>query len=353
VISDVCGDVLVEGPFLRCELHTKRLDVLLGEHRRPVGLVHVLFQPADHQILECVGRDVPLAPEAVRIDETDHVVELVWLPLVRRPGQEEEAIGVLGDCLSDAVAVRPVDCVATSPCREVMRLIEHRDIPLFVEILEGGAHVVLFREIDRGDDPVVLRPDVLAWFALPGCLNVVSLVHHVLAVELLAHLFLPLDGQRRWRDDQDPFGPVTGDQFLDNDGRLDGLAEAHLVANQVAMVVGVQNLVGGLDLVWLDIDAAPFERNEPIVPVGKVEPGGVESQLKLVVAVELFLPHQVADRIEFLDLERCGTLFQAIFGMDREQTGAPVPVVDLRDLAVPTRKLDQIANLEATVAVSH
>jgi len=38
-----------------------------------------------------------------------------------------------------------------------------------------------------------------------------AVVDDEVAVEFLAHFLLPLDGQRRRRDDEDSFGAVTGD----------------------------------------------------------------------------------------------------------------------------------------------
>lgn len=111
--------------------------------------------------------------------------------------------------------------------------------------------------------------------------------------------------------------------------------------------------MGGLDLIRLDVDPAALKGDEPVLAIGEVEPGGVEPEVEAVTAVELFLSYEVADRVELLDPERCGALLQPILGVDPEQTGAAVTVVDLRYFAAAARKLDQVTDLEATVAVSH
>ncbi len=121
-----------------------------------------------------------------------------------------------------------------------MGLIEDCYVPLLVEILEGiddrdsarlGVIRGLLREVDGGDDEVFLFPDVLVGVGLPVCTDRLAVVDDEVAVELLAHLLLPLDGQRGRRDNEYPIGPVACDEFLDNDAGFDGLPEANLVAD--------------------------------------------------------------------------------------------------------------------------
>ena len=84
-----------------------------------------------------------------------------------------------------------------------MGLVEDRNVPLIVEILEGiedgdavrlGVVDGLLREVDGGDNEVLLLPDVLVGVRLPVCTNRLAVVDDKVAVELLAHLLLPLDG---------------------------------------------------------------------------------------------------------------------------------------------------------------
>jgi hypothetical protein len=85
------------------------------------------------------------------------------------PGKEKERIGVIGDRLDDLVPLGPLDrIVARPPSSEVMSLVEDGNIPLLVlERIENGDAVGLgvvrglLREVDRGDDEVLLFPDVL------------------------------------------------------------------------------------------------------------------------------------------------------------------------------------------------
>lgn len=59
---------------------------LSGEHTSPVGVVYVIFQPADHQVVEGIRRCLGLVAEPVRIEQANQEVELVGLPLVGRTG---------------------------------------------------------------------------------------------------------------------------------------------------------------------------------------------------------------------------------------------------------------------------
>ena len=40
------------------------------------------------------------------------------------------------------------------------------------------------------------------------------------------------------------------------------------------MVVGVENLLGRLDLVWFDLDAVAGQREEPVILQGEIQPDG-------------------------------------------------------------------------------
>ena len=238
-----------------------------------------------------------------------------------------------------------------------MSLVEDRDVPLLVEILEGikdrdavrlGVVGGLFREVDGGDDEVLLLPDILVGVGLPVCTDRLAVVDDEVAVELLAHLLLPLDGQRRRRDDEHPVGSVACDEFFDNDAGFDGLPEADLVANEVTVVVGVQNLVGGLYLVRFDLDAVAGQREEPVVLVGEIQPDRPLSKVEMERGVGLAGREAVDKRIEFLDVRETAGEFAelATRGVDVEEMTAIGPFLDLRNLTAPAGEFDLIADLE-------
>ena len=238
-----------------------------------------------------------------------------------------------------------------------MGLVEDRNVPLLVEILEGiedgdavrlGVVCGLLREVDGGDDEVLLLPDVLVGVGLPVCTDRLAVVDDEVAVELLAHLFLPLDGQRRRRDDEHPVGPVAGDELFDDDAGFDGLPEANLVADEVAVVVGVENLVGGLHLVRFDLDTVAGQREESVVLVGEIEPNRPFSKVVVERWVGLAGREAVHERIEFLDVREAAGEFAelALRGVDVEEMPTVGPLLDFRNLSTPAGELDLIADLE-------
>jgi hypothetical protein len=83
------GDVLVEPTLLGRHRNGKGLDPFLGKHPCSVRLVHVVFQPADHQTRQCVGRDLTLVAEPIGIEQAHEIVELVGFTLVWRPGEKQ------------------------------------------------------------------------------------------------------------------------------------------------------------------------------------------------------------------------------------------------------------------------
>ena len=134
------------------------------------------------------------------------------------------------------------------------------------------------------------------------CTDRLAVVDDEVAVELLAHLLLPLNGQRRRGDDEHPVGSVACDELFDDDPGFDGLPEADLVTDEVAVVVGVEDLVGGLHLVRFDLDAIAGQREEPVVLVGEIQPDRPLSKIVMERGVGLARCEAVDKRIEFLDV---------------------------------------------------
>ena len=240
-----------------------------------------------------------------------------------------------------------------------MGLVEDRNVPLLVEILEGiedgdavrlGVVGGLLREVDGGDDEVLLLPDVLVGMGLPVCTDRLTVVDDEVAVELFAHLLLPLDGQRGRRDDEHPVGAVAGDELLDDDPGFDGLPEADLVADEVAVVVGVENLVGGLDLIGFDLDAVAGQREESVVLVGEIESDRPLSKIVMERWVGLAGREAVHERIEFLDVREAAREFAklALRGVDVEEVTVVRPILDFRDLSAPAGELNVVTDLEVS-----
>ena len=69
--------------------------------------------------------------------------------------------------------------------------------------------------------------------------------------ELLAHLVAPLQGQARRAHDDDRAGPVAQEELLDDQARLDGLAQADVVGQQQIGARGRERPAQRLELVGL------------------------------------------------------------------------------------------------------
>ena len=106
--------------------------------------------------------------------------------------------------------------------------------------------------------------------------------------ELVPHLLLPLDLERRRADDQDLPGTVPDDQFEGDHPRLDGLAQAHVVSNQQVDPRHLDRPDHRVKLVILDVDARA-ERGLDVADIrqGRRSPAdGIEEGVELVGRVE-------------------------------------------------------------------
>jgi len=164
---------------------------------------------------------------------------------------------------------------------------------------------------------------------------------------MLAHLLLPLNGQRRRRDDEHPVGAIASDELFDDDAGFDALPEADLVADEVAVVVGVEDLVGRLYLVRFDLDTVAGQREEAVVLVGEIQPDRPLSKVVMERGVGLAGREAVHERIELLDVrEAVGEFAElALRGIDVEQMTAVGPFLDFRDFSPPAGELDVVADL--------
>jgi len=67
----------------------------------------------------------------------------------------------------------------------MMGLVEHCYVPRDIEVAERLKHVVLFGEVNRGDDAVFLQPHVLVGMGLAMRSDSLSIVDDEIPVELL------------------------------------------------------------------------------------------------------------------------------------------------------------------------
>ncbi len=144
-------------------------------------------------------------------------------------------------------------------------------------------------EVDARDEPgeVVPRVDVDA--PLPPQVSHQFAVHDAeVEAELVPHLLLPLDLERRRADDQDLPGPVADDEFQGDHPRLDGLAQAHVVGDQQVDPWHLDRPHHRVKLVVLDVDAGAERRLDvPHIGRGGSPPAdGIEEGVELVGRVE-------------------------------------------------------------------
>jgi hypothetical protein len=106
--------------------------------------------------------------------------------------------------------------------------------------------------------------------------------------ELVPHLLLPLDLQRRGADDQDAPGTVPDDEFQRRHAGLDGLTQAHVVGDEQVDPWHLDGPHYRVKLVVLNVDAGA-EGGLDVLHVGGrggTPAHGVEEGVQLVGRVE-------------------------------------------------------------------
>ncbi|MNX65018.1 hypothetical protein D3C86_960590 [compost metagenome] len=197
-------------------------------------------------VLDEAGAEALEASEHALAQQFDQVVQLEQRVLDRRGGQEELEAGLEG--LDELVG-------CGLGVLEAVRLVYHQHVPLAGGDLLGVARVLGGVE---GDDQALVRPPPLEGFV------VVLVGDHEGLAELGLHLAAPLGRQRRRGEDQDVLDQVADQVLLEDEARLDGLAEAHLVGEDGAAVHAVDGSHDRVDLVGQDLDAARLELVEAL-----------------------------------------------------------------------------------------
>ena len=108
--------------------------------------------------------------------------------------------------------------------------------------------------------------------------DLVAVQDHELEREFLAHLLLPLHLERRRADDQDPSDAALPDQFLDDQARLDRLAESDVVGEEEVDPRHGERLEHGKELVILNLNGRKVWREQRRlsvrhgVPIHRIDP---------------------------------------------------------------------------------
>ena len=140
----------------------------------------------------------------VTIQQLQESREILRVALVRRRDQQEDMVGAIAEQFAESVAR---SLFGRGRPGHAVRLVNDHEVP--TRLSKSGQNVVPFREIKRGDDPVLLQPLVDAELIA----NITSFEHEEFLVELLSQFPLPLKRQIRRTDNEDSFHQTAQLEF--------------------------------------------------------------------------------------------------------------------------------------------
>ena len=201
----------------------------------------------------------------VFVEEGEEPSEMLRVALVRRGRHEEIVVGHLRKGPTEAVGVGRVVVVAGA---HLVGLVDDDEIPPRTEQALTGVFLDR-RPGDARDDLVILLPGVLAVVGPErGPADELELL-----AELVRHFALPLKGEIRRSDDQDPLGEAPGLELLDEEAGHYRLAGPGIVGEQEADPGKLEEiLVDRFELMGERIDAGDREGEERVVFMGEAEP---------------------------------------------------------------------------------
>ena len=179
-------------------------------------------------------------------------------------------VGVVAQQLPQPVALA---LVALIPSRHAVRLVDDHQIP--VDLLQPWQDLGALGKVQRGDDLLLLHPLVDAELIA----DVAALQDEELFVELLLQLALPLEGEVRGADHENPFDESAQLQLPDQEAGHDGLASAGVVRQQEAHAGELEEvIVDRFELVGQGIHARDGEPEVGVELVGDAEGIGLEAE---------------------------------------------------------------------------
>src|SRR3954468_7231170 len=211
--------------------------------------------------LRITGREVQLLEllpraELPGAEQRDEVVELAQVVLKGSRREEQEVIAV--DLLQEPVRRGAV-------ILDLVGFVDDHEVPAVAKDLLGvacTAGAIVGR--DRFD----------------GVLPLVRIRRRGEALEELAlQLSLPLHHERGGREDEHPAREAAYEQLLEDDPRLDGLAESDLVGEDCASAHLPKDASRDLDLVGELLDGVGVERDETVEAGRERDPLGLASKL--------------------------------------------------------------------------
>ena len=289
--------LLLRGGLVQERLDLARTEVLACDLRLQAPHRHLRERPLV---------DGGPAGKAAGVDHLQQSGEGLGVAVVGRGGQEQAVLALVRQAPQGAGALGVHGVAPPAPGGRgrrrghVVGLVDHEHIegvaagcsrPLGVgqdlaqEAL--GAHA---RQPGHGDDDARVQPQRVGGQAVGAPVGGHARGVHddELQAELLAHLVAPLQGQAGRAHDDDRAGPVAQEELLDDQARLDGLAQADVVGQQQVGARGRERPAQGLELVGLQGGARAEGRLEgPGVGGGDGAPAhGVDEGAQGVRVVE-------------------------------------------------------------------
>ena len=170
---------------------------------------------------------------------------------------------------------------------QMVRLVDHQQVDPRLDRLLGQPPA-----LDQGVEPHdrlavdVERVETLA-MVLDHVVQPLVVEQHEDLVVLAPQLAQPLESQRLGGHDERALGPAGVEEAVQDQARLDRLAEADLVRQQPAHGIAVAGALGGVELVGEELDAPAEERAEPAGLADALEAQAVQTVGEVLEAVEL------------------------------------------------------------------
>ena len=208
-----------------------------GRHR----CVVVLFLQKGLIILETVWVEQTQAPEVAGPAE-----------LLRGGGEEQDAGGA-GRQAGHQVIPQAAPGLVRRP-GEVMGLVHHQQVPVTGQGALGGLGVP-GQQVQAAQDALLGLEGV----GVPHGGETLAVEQGQAQVEAAAHFHQPLVEQGLGDQDQDPARPPGEQHPVQDEPRLDGLAEPHLIRQQDPRGIAPGHFGGDVELVWDGADARPHK----------------------------------------------------------------------------------------------
>jgi len=251
-LADVIGDFTVQMRFAIRETIVHRVGAPFWKKRRVIELDELLFGHTPHQVgrINLVHTIAKASLKTIRIEERHKELEIFFLAIVWRRGEEQEMTRDLAEELTQFVALRRFDFAAEEGRRHLVRFITHDHVP--IGRVQFGLNVLVAAQlIEAADDEILFGKGI----ARARFFN--RLARDGGKVELKAppQFVLPLFGERTRTTDETPPEVAAHDEFFEEQARHNRLARAGVVCEQETQRLTHQHFAvhrGDLMRQWFD-----------------------------------------------------------------------------------------------------